>query len=98
MTKRFNVKKITLALVVIAALFVSDWVIAYDHHDLDLPPLSACPICAASQVLSSADSFFHPLAFNPGPCVITSLIPFEVNYSHHSAYFTDLNYRAPPQQ
>ncbi len=96
MTKRISIRNITLTLVVIASFFASDLAIAYDHHDLDHPPLSACPICAVSQVLSSADSFSHSPAVIPSPCVITSLLPTEEIDSLHSIHFTYLNDRAPP--
>lgn len=98
MTKRISIRHITLALVVIASLFASDLAIARHHHDLDQTPFSECPICAVSQGLSSADSFFHPLVVVPGPWVITSLLPSEGYDSFPPVQFTCLNYRAPPLQ
>jgi hypothetical protein len=52
MKKQLAIKQLTLALAVLATLFIANLEITLDHHDLDNLPLSACPVFEISHVLS----------------------------------------------
>jgi hypothetical protein len=97
MTKQLAIKQFTLVLVVLATFFVSNLLIAYDHHDLGPPLTSICPICAASHALSSGDHSFPTSAFSPACYAVTIQRPFEKSISYHPVYLAHLNNRAPPQ-
>jgi hypothetical protein len=97
MAQRLTIKRFTLVLVVFATFLVSSLGISYDHHDPDRLPLSICPICAASHVLSFADNPLLPLAFDPTSYLVTFMLPFKGYCFHHPVYLININYRAPPQ-
>ncbi|HET6419015.1 MAG TPA: hypothetical protein VFG19_02600 [Geobacteraceae bacterium] len=96
MSKQSSTKKCLFAVLVFAVLFISDLAVAYDHHDLDHPPLRPCPICASSRVLSFADNSPPISDFIATPVFTAFLLPFERYISYHTAFRSILNYRAPP--
>lgn len=96
MSKRSATNNCLFALLVFAAIFVADLAVAYDHHDLDHPPLRPCPICASSRVLSFADNSPPIPDFIAIPAFTAFLLPIEKYISIHTVFRSVLNYRGPP--
>jgi hypothetical protein len=96
MNKQFTTKQLTLVLVVLATLFVSNLEIALDHHDLDNLPLNVCPICAFSHSLSFVDHSLPALNVAVNYCLVAIHLPAEKSFFHNPVYLLDLQNRAPP--
>lgn len=96
MNQRFDIRKMTLVLAVIAAFFISYAVIACDRSEIDCPMADDCPVSAAYQELLSGDSSVHTPEVNPPPVLITILAPTPVRGPQISNHVAQRCSRAPP--
>jgi hypothetical protein len=96
MKKQFAAKQLTLVMVVLATLFVSNLEIALDHHDLDKLPVNFCPVCAFSHTLSFVECSLSVLSVAMNYCLIAIHFPTERSFSYNPVYVRGLQNRAPP--
>jgi hypothetical protein len=96
MKKQSTIKQLTLVLAVLATLFIANLEISLDHHDLDNLPLSACPVCEISHVLSFVE-YSQPVWSVPvSYCLAEIQCPLVKSFAQNQVCFSSPQNRAPP--
>jgi hypothetical protein len=96
MIKKSSINQLTLVLAVLATLFIANLEIALDHHDLDNLPLSACPVCEISHVLSFVDYSLHEWSVPVTYCLTEIQCPVVKSFAQNQLCFSSPQNRAPP--
>jgi hypothetical protein len=96
MQKQRAIKQLILSVAVLATLFIANLEIALDHHYLDNLPLSACPICEISHVLSFVECSLHAWTVPVSYFLAEIQCPFVKSLAQNQLCFSSPQNRAPP--
>ena len=96
MQKQRAIKQLILCLAVLATLFIANLEIALDHHDLDNLPLSACPVCEISHVLSFVECSLQTWTVPVSSFLTEIQCPFVKSFEQIKFCFSNPQNRAPP--
>jgi hypothetical protein len=93
---RQAIKQLTVVLSVLATLIIANVGIALDYHDLDALPLSACPVCEFSHVLSFGEYSLQEWSIPVSFCLTDLKCPVVKAFAQNTLSFSNPQNRAPP--